>query len=184
MTENMLSQANRIVDLLETQLALLMSSTSAAQPHQAAGAEARSEQSAPSVGPVPYSERILNQEEIDRYEEAAKQLFNILYRILTGAAAYVLRKEAPNDESSGSGLKVWKAVENKYEPHDENRRRQLERELEASKMKPGTDPDIFITRVSLLAEQINFIGGHITDAKRADIILQGLPREYDLIMLL
>ena len=48
-------------------------------------------------------------------------------------------------------------------------------------MKSGTDPDIFMTRVWHLAEQINSIGGSITMEKRADIILQGLPAEYDLI---
>ena len=48
-------------------------------------------------------------------------------------------------------------------------------------MKSGTDPDIFMTRVWHLAEQINSIGGSITMDKRADIILQGLPAEYDLI---
>lgn len=32
-----------------------------------------------------------------------------------------------------------------------------------------------------LVEQINFIGGNVTAGKRADIILQGLPAEYDLI---
>ena len=114
--------------------------------------------------------RIVNQDEMDQYEAADTQLFNILYLILTGAAGYILRKLAPVDESSGSGLAVWKAVEEKYQPRDENRRRHLERELEAAKMKTGTDPDIFITHVWHLAEQINFIGGNITEEKRADII--------------
>lgn len=101
--------------------------------------------------------------------------------MLVGAAAYIHRKLAPSDDSSGSGLAVWKAVEGKFEPHDENRRRHLERELESAKMKPGSDPDVFITHVWHLSEQINSIGGHVTEMKQADIILHGLPVEYDLV---
>lgn len=95
---------------------------------------------------------ITNQDELDAYEEADSQLFNILFLTLTGAAGYIHRGLAPVDESSGSGLQVWQALEAKYQPANENRRRHLERELEAARMLPGTDPDIFITHVWHLAE--------------------------------
>lgn len=124
---------------------------------------------------------VTNQDEIDEYKQADAELFNILFLILTDAASYILRRIAPVNGSSGSGIQVWRAIEAKYQPADEHRRRQLERELDATTMKSGTDPDIFITRVWYLAEQINFIGGSITASKCADIILQGLPAEYDLI---
>ena len=56
-----------------------------------------------------------------------KHLFNILYLVLTDAASYIFRsKHAPGNESSGSGLQVWLAIEAKYQPADEHRRRYLE----------------------------------------------------------
>lgn len=125
---------------------------------------------------------ITNKHDIDEYEEADKQLFNILFLVLTGAASYILRRLAPADESSGSGIAVWTAIEEKYQPVDQNRRRDLERQLDNCTMESGTDPDIFITKVWHLAEQIQFIGGSISEEKVGDIILQGLPREYGLII--
>ena len=169
-TKQIADQANEIVKLWKAQLAAI---TSAKPP----SATARSDEFVYS----PHRRVAANQVELDEYQEADTQLFNILYLILTDAASFILRRLAPVDDSSGSGLKVWQALEDKYQPHDENRRRHLERELEAAKMRTGTDPDIFITHVWHLAEQINFIGGNITQEKCADIILQGLPEEYELI---
>ena len=100
---------------------------------------------------------------------------------LTGAASFVLRKLAPIDESSGSGIQVWTALEEKFQPVDQHRRRELDREMEACVMKPGTDPDVFITKVLHLAEQIEFIGGVVPEERRTDIILQGLSSEYEMI---
>lgn len=48
-------------------------------------------------------------------------------------------------------------------------------------MKPGTDQDMFITRVWHLAEQLESVGEKVSDERRADIILQDLSAEYDLI---
>lgn len=82
---------------------------------------------------------------------------------------------------SGSGLIVWRELAKKYEPRNEYQRRGREREVEGATMRPGSDPDAFITRVLLLSEKIKDIGGSVTTAKQTDIILQGLPKEYDLI---
>lgn len=84
---------------------MLMIAKPATQLLAAAAAGARSDQTGRSdTQPVPsVGRRVINQEEIEQYEEADRQPFNTLYHILTGAAAYVLRKVAPKDESSGSG---------------------------------------------------------------------------------
>lgn len=175
------SQASKIVELLRAKLEQKPSA-----PTSSPTEEEPTHVSEPGRGTVSGStarrataatrrviERVLvNEDELIAYEDADHQLFNILYLILTGAASYVVRKCAPIDGSSGSGIEVWNMLESKYQPADENRRRHLERELESATMQTGTDPDIFITHVWHLAEQIEFIGGTVTDEKRADIILQ------------
>ena len=171
--ELLADQAETIVRLHKEQLTRKRSS----QGQQ----ESRRRPSAPRSSSIGRSRSIVNQHELDEFEEADSQLFNILYHILIGPAKYVLRRHAPVDESSGSGLAVWKELESKFQPADEHRRRNLERELESATMRTGTDPDIFITHVWHLAEQLRFIGGTVTDEKLGDIILQGLPAEYHLI---
>ena len=73
-------------------------------------------------------------------------------------------------------MELWHELTAKYEPRNEYRRRDLERQLDRITMKPGTDPDIFISNIFLLADKIKDIGGNITRTKITDIVLQGLTR--------
>ena len=167
--------AHKIVELLEKQVKLMERKPPATRPSERKGVSPRPSR-AGSARRV-----IVNQDELDDYNEADSQLYKILFLTLTDAASYVIKRYAPVDGSSGSGLEVWRGLTEKYKPANENRRRDLERELDGLRMKSKTDPEIFITKVWHLAEQINFIGGHITVEKQADIVLRGLPSEYELI---
>lgn len=61
---------------------------------------------------------LINADEMPAYAEADQQLFNILYLILN-----ILRMFAPVNGSSGKGILVREALDKKYPPADENRRR-------------------------------------------------------------
>ena len=173
---NKATHAHQILELMEERALLLQKKPSA---KSVSGKKGGSSLYKSDIG----SKRrvIINQDEIDAYQYADSQLYKLLLLTLTDAASFVLKRYKPVDGSSGSGIEVWQALREKYAPSDEAMRRKLERELEALRMEPNTDPEVFINKVWYLSEQINYIGGNITNTKRKDIVLNGLPDEYEIL---
>eukprot|EP00903_Cladosiphon_okamuranus_P009153 g8746.t1 len=51
-------------------------------------------------------------------------------------------------------------------------------------MKEGADPDVFLAEVQDLANKLHYLDEGVSDARLADIVLQGLPPSYDQLRLM
>ena len=121
---------------------------------------------------------VLLQEQQD-WDRANVTLYHVLFLCTTGAAASLVKKFKPRPGAAGDGIAVWSALKNKYQPNDEQHRRALITELNHISMKSSTDPDIFITDVWDLVHKLEDMGEPVSESRIADIILHGLPAEYD-----
>eukprot|EP00903_Cladosiphon_okamuranus_P021319 g19590.t1 len=67
----------------------------------------------------------------------------------------------------------------KFKPDDQQYRREFIADLNNMTMKEGADPEIFLAEVQDLANKLHYLGEGVSDARLADIVLQGLPPLYD-----
>eukprot|EP00903_Cladosiphon_okamuranus_P020450 g18770.t1 len=72
----------------------------------------------------------------------------------------------------------------KFKPDDQQHRRELIADLNNMIMKEGADPEIFLAEVQDLANKLHYLGEGVSDARLADIVLQGLPPSYDQLRLM
>jgi len=49
-----------------------------------------------------------------------------------------------------------------------------------SRMEEGPDPDIFFRKIDDLAEELETVDEHVTQQRKMDVIMSGMPPEYDL----
>ncbi|CAN0109161.1 unnamed protein product, partial [Hapterophycus canaliculatus] len=73
----------------------------------------------------------------------------------------------------------WRTLKDKFQPNDQQHRRELITDLNSITMKEGADPDRVITDVWDLANKLECIGEGVTEARLAHIVLEGLPPSYD-----
>ncbi|CAM9872998.1 unnamed protein product, partial [Sphacelaria rigidula] len=73
---------------------------------------------------------------------------------------------------------AWEALVGKYDNSSQQRRRILMRQLDNIKMSPGQDPDVFLTKIYELRDQLVFMGEPISDYR---FTVGGLTDEYDRI---
>ncbi|CAM9523918.1 unnamed protein product, partial [Sphacelaria rigidula] len=79
------------------------------------------------------------------------------------------------------GKIAWEGLVGKYENSSKQRRRILMRQLDNMKMSPGQDPDVFLTKIYELRDQLVYMGEPISDERLTDIVVEGLTDEYDRI---
>ncbi|CAM9555616.1 unnamed protein product, partial [Sphacelaria rigidula] len=76
---------------------------------------------------------------------------------------------------------AWEALVGEYENSSKQRRRILMRQLDNIKMSPGQDPDVCLTKIYELRDQLVYMGEPISDDRLTDIVVEGLTDEYDRI---
>ncbi|CAM9512073.1 unnamed protein product, partial [Sphacelaria rigidula] len=76
---------------------------------------------------------------------------------------------------------AWEALVGKYENSSKQRRRILMRQLDNIKILPGQDPDVFLTKMYELRDQLVYMGEPISDDRLTDTAVEGLTDEYDRI---
>ncbi|CAN0059457.1 unnamed protein product, partial [Sphacelaria rigidula] len=76
---------------------------------------------------------------------------------------------------------AWEALVGKYENSSKQRRRILMRQLDNIKMSPGQDPDVFLTKIYELRDQLVYMGEPISDDRLTDIVVEGLTDDHDRI---
>ncbi|CAM9471704.1 unnamed protein product, partial [Sphacelaria rigidula] len=76
---------------------------------------------------------------------------------------------------------AWEALVAKYEISSKQRRRILMRQLDNIKMSPGQEPDVFLTKVFELRDQLVYMGEPISDERLVDIVVEDLGDDYDRI---
>eukprot|EP00752_Nemacystus_decipiens_P002765 g2583.t1 len=127
---------------------------------------------------------VLNESDIDDWVKANGVLYDVLYLRTKGVAASLVKKHKPQPRARGDGYRVWSDLIDKFQPDDQQYRRELIAELNSISMKEGTDPDIFLAEVQDLANKLEYLGEGVSDARLADIVLQGLPSSYDQLRLM
>ena len=127
---------------------------------------------------------LLNKPEIDDWVKANGVLYDVLYLRTKGVAASLVKKHRPQPRARGDGYRVWSDLIDKFQPDDQQYRRELIAELNNISMKEGTDPDTFLAEVQDLANKLEYLGEGVSDARLADIVLQGLPPSYDQLRLM
>ncbi|CAN0410988.1 unnamed protein product, partial [Ascophyllum nodosum] len=71
----------------------------------------------------------------------------------------------------------WLVLKNKYQNISRQRRRTLLRRLDNSVMRSDIDPNVFLSEVFQLREELDDLGEKITDESLTTIILDVLPEE-------
>ncbi|CAN0036856.1 unnamed protein product, partial [Sphacelaria rigidula] len=87
----------------------------------------------------------------------------------------------PKDRARPDGKIAWGVLVGKHENSLKQLRRIFMRQLDNIKMSPGQDPDVFLTKVYELRDQLVYMGGPISDERVTDIVVEGLTDEYDRI---
>lgn len=73
---------------------------------------------------------------------------------------------------------VWGTIHRHFYAHLKVKIRQLRAKLKSTK-KGNCSITEFVTRVCALASSLTAIGDHISDSDLVDIVLDGLPKEYN-----
>ena len=55
------------------------------------------------------------------------------------------------------------------------------RQLDGMEMVDGQDPDIFFTQLGELVQDLEVLGEHVSEERLADIVLQGMTSDYELV---
>ena len=104
-----------------------------------------------------------NSDDIEAWGTANEHLFSVLRLTTTGATRSVLLKFEPRNGHAGDGKETWLALKNKYQNTSRQRRRTLLRRLDNSVMRSDIDPDVFLSEVFQLRDELNDLGETITD---------------------
>ena len=96
----------------------------------------------------------------------------------TGAARSVLLQFEPKPGRPGDGKQAWLALQSKCQNNSRQRRRTLLRRLHNSVMKPDTDPDVFLSEINQIRDELDVLDETIsTERLTTTIILDALSAE-------
>eukprot|EP00752_Nemacystus_decipiens_P006651 g5979.t1 len=123
----------------------------------------------------------LNASEIKVWEKNNAALYSVLYLVTSGAARCLLRKFETKKDQKADGRGAWLALKNKYENMSSHRRQALMARLANSRMEEGSDPDIFFSKIDQLCDELEVMDESVSKHRKMDIIMSGMPAEYDLI---
>ena len=111
-----------------------------------------------AVGSRNSDEEPSNIDDIEAWNTANEHLFSVLRLITTGATQSVLLKFEPKNGQPGNGREAWLALKNKYHNTSRKRRRALLRRLDNSVMRSDVDPDVFLSEVFQLRDELDGLG--------------------------
>lgn len=83
--------------------------------------------------------------------------------------------ENPDGKLESEGLAA------KYQNSSKQRHRILTLQLDNVKMSHGQDPDVFLTQVHQLRDEVVHMGVAISDERLTEIVIEGLTDDYDQI---
>lgn len=127
----------------------------------------------------PTAMTLSNRSERDQWDKANSTLYNVLRLRTKGVAASLVKKHKPRPGTMGDGITVWRELKAKFQPDDEQYRRELMDALNDSTMKEGTDPETFFADVWDIVNKLANINVPIVEAHIAHVVLRGLPPSYD-----
>ena len=94
-----------------------------------------------------------------------------------GAARSVLLQFEPQPGRPGDGKQAWLALQSKYQNNSRQRRRTLLRRLDNSVMKSDNDPDVFLSDINQIYNELGALDETISTERLTTIILDALPSE-------
>ena len=124
---------------------------------------------------------LLNATEIKAWDKTNAALYSVLLLVTSGAARCLLRQYAAKKGHKADGREAWLALNRKYENTSSHRRQTLMTRLGNSRMEEGPDPDIFFRKIDQLCEELEVVNEHVSQHRKMDIIMSGMPPEYELI---
>ena len=124
---------------------------------------------------------LLNATEIKAWDKTNAALYSVLLLVTSGAARCLLRQYAAKKGHKADGREAWLALNRKYENTSSHRRQTLMTRLGNSRMEEGSDPDIFFRKIDQLCEELEVVDEHVSQHRKMDIIMSGMPPEYELI---
>ena len=118
-----------------------------------------------------------NDDDINAWDSANEHLFSVLRLTTTGAARSLLLQFEPKYDRPGDGKQAWLALQSKYQNSSRQRRRTLLRRLDYSVMKPNTDPDVFLSEINQIRDELDVLDETVSTERLPTIILDALPTE-------
>ena len=109
---------------------------------------------------------LLNKSDIDDWVKANGVLCDVLYLRTKGVAASLIKKHRPQPRTRGDDYRVWSHLIDKFQPDDQQYRRELIAELNSISMREGTDPDTFLAEVQDPANKLELSLIHISEPTR------------------
>ena len=109
------------------------------------------------------------------WDTANNHLFSILRLITTGAAHSVLLKFESRNDQPGNSKEAWLTLKNKYQNTSRQRGRTLLRRLDNSVMRYDIDPDVFISELFQLREELSDLDEVVSNERLTTFILDALP---------
>ena len=116
-------------------------------------------------------------DDIKAWDTANEHLFSVLRLTTAGAARSVLLKFEPRNGQPGNGREAWLALKNKHQNTSRQRRRALLRLLDNSVMMSGINPDVFLSEVVQLRDELNDLGEVVSNERLTTVILDALPEK-------
>ena len=114
-------------------------------------------------------------DDIKAWNSANEHLFSVLRLTTTGAARSVLLQFELKYNRPGDGKRAWLALQSKYQNNSRQRRRTLLRLLDNSVMKPDTDPDVFLSEINQIRDELSVLDETVSTERLTTIILDALP---------
>ena len=104
-------------------------------------------------------------------------LFSVLRSTTTCAARSVLLQFEPKYGRLGDGKQAWLALQNKYQNNYRQRKRTLLRRLDNSVMKPGNDPDVILSEINQIRDELGVLDKTVSTERLTTLILDASPAE-------
>ena len=112
-----------------------------------------------------------NVDDIKAWNSANEHLFSVLRLTTTGAARSVLLQFELKYKRPGDGKRAWLALQSKYQNNSRQRRRTLLRLLDNSVMKPDTDPDVFLSEINQIRDELSVLDETVSTERLTTIML-------------
>ena len=118
-----------------------------------------------------------NIDDINAWDSANELLFSVLRLPTTGAARSVLLQFEPQPGRPGDGKQAWLALQSEYQNNSRQRRQTLLRRLDNSVMKSDTDPDVVLSEINQICNELGALHETISTERLTTIILDALPAD-------
>lgn len=122
-----------------------------------------------------------NAEAIESRDRANEELVCILYMATTGSAGVLMQRFEPKHGPRADDHAAWHSLINKYDINSAQQPQLPMRKLDSMQITLGQDSGLFFVKVQQLADQLAELNETVSDAPLADILLQGLTDDYELM---